>query len=134
MKAPENVQVIEGDLASFWLEEPRLLCAIAKGTVRNRESQQASFDLIRTITKGNKVCLLTEISKAGIQDPGAREVSSREIAELFFAMATLSTHVYGKLITETFIQLQGEPIPIRHFTSESQARIWLTEVLKEQGY
>jgi len=129
MKIPPNVDVFEGELAVFWFDEEGFLCAVAKNTPRTLEMQKENFDFIRKITSNNKVCLLAENSNGSPQDKETRAFSTKEMPNIFKAMAVLSASVFGQTMSKSFVAAEKPPIPIQHFADEKEARGWLRQYL-----
>ncbi len=129
MTVPENVNIYEGELATFWLEENGILCAIGKSTTRSLEKQKANFEYIKQITNDKKVCLLTDASSSGPQDTITRAYTAAEMPNRFKAMAVIANSVTGKYIVNLFLTLKSQPVPIKMFTNEQEARKWLKNYL-----
>ena len=131
MISPENTRVYEGELARFWFEEDGILCANAKSVSRTLENQKANYDFIRQITGGQPVCLLADNTSSYTQDDVIRAYSAQEIPKLFKAMAVISRTTIGRAAAHLFTYFQGQPIPIRTFENEGEAREWLMQYLHE---
>ena len=128
MKAPSDAVVFEGDLATFWFEED-LLCAHAKSCGRTLEKQKENYDLVRRISGNKKVCLLTDVTSVSPQDKETRDYMAAELPNVFKAMAVVSSSVWGKFVTNLFLALKQQPIPIKFFSSEAEAREWIKQYL-----
>ncbi len=131
MQAPDNVKIYEGELADFWFDDFGILCAVSKKVPRTIEKQKANYALIREITGNKRVCLLADNTVTYIQDDKTREFSAREMPELFKAMAVISHTVMGKAAAHLFQYFHGQPIPIRSFDNETEAKEWLKQYLNE---
>ena len=129
MKPPANAQTFEGELATFWFDENGILCALAKNTPRSVELQKENYAFIRRITHNKKVCLLSDTSSAAQQDKATRDYAAREMPNVFTAMAVISDSVIGQFATNIFITLKNQPIPIKFFTNEADAKQWLKKYL-----
>src|SRR6185295_7637637 len=132
MQAPDNVKIYEGELASFWFDEFGILCAVSKKVTRTIEKQKANYALIREITGNKRVCLLADNTVTYIQDEKTREYSATEMPELFKAMAVISNTIMGKAAAHLFQYFHGQPVPIKSFDQEKEAREWLKQYLNEQ--
>jgi len=132
MQAPDNVKIYEGELASFWFDEFGILCAVSKKVTRTIEKQKANYALIREITGNKRVCLLADNTVTYIQDEKTREYSATEMPELFKAMAVISNTIMGKAAAHLFLYFHGQPVPIKSFDQEKEAREWLKQYLNEQ--
>ena len=131
MQPPDNVKIYEGELANFWFDDFGILCAVSKKVTRTIEKQKANYAFIREITGNRRVCLLADNTVTYIQDDKTREFSAMEMPELFKAMAVISNTVMGKAAVHLFQYFHGQPIPIRSFDNEIEAREWLKQYLNE---
>ena len=131
MQPPDNVKIYEGELANFWFDEFGILCAVSKKVTRTLEKQKASYALVREITGNKRVCLLADNTVTYIQDEKTREYSATEMPELFKAMAVISNTVMGKAAAHLFQYFHGQPIPIKSFDNEKDAREWLKQYLND---
>jgi hypothetical protein len=131
MIPPENVTIYEGELASFWFDEDGILCANSKSVPRTLEKQKANYALVRQITGNKPVCLLADNTFTYTQDDTTREYSAQEMPKLFKAMAVISRTTIGRAAAHLFTYFQGQPIPIRGFENEKDAKEWLMQYLRE---
>lgn len=131
MTPPENATVYEGKLASFWLNDLGILCAVSKPVPRTPENQKADYDFIREITGNKRVCLLADNSNSYTQDKITRQYSAEEMPKLFRAMAVISRTTIGKAAAHLFTYFQGQPIPIMTFDDEKEAKEWLMQYVHE---
>lgn len=129
MTIPNNAEIFEGELATFWFDENGILCARAKNTQRSLETQKRNYDFIRQITGNKKVCLLSDTTSSQPQDKQTRDYMAAELPNVFKAMAIVSGSETGKLITNIFLTLQQQPIPIQMFPTEKEAKEWLKQYL-----
>ncbi|MES2763901.1 MAG: STAS/SEC14 domain-containing protein [Bacteroidota bacterium] len=129
MKPPVNTQVTEGELASFWFDENGILYALSKSTPRTLEKQKENYALIRRITKNKKVCLLSDTTTASQQDEVTTTYMIKEIPNLFIAMAIISDSALGRFTVNHFLTTNHQPIPIKYFTNEKEAKEWLKKYL-----
>ncbi|MES2763725.1 MAG: STAS/SEC14 domain-containing protein [Bacteroidota bacterium] len=129
MKLMDNATVFEGELAFFWFDESGILCAISKDTPRTLEKQQKNYVFVKQITGNKKVCLLSDTTRSALQDKTTRNYMAEELPHMFTAMAVVSDSVLGKYITNLFLNLKQQPIPIKFFSSEQEAKKWLKNYL-----
>jgi hypothetical protein len=127
MTHPENSQIYEGELATFWFDENGILCAVSKKISRTMENQKANYALVREITGGKRVCLLADNTETYTQDEITRQYSAQEMPKLFKAMAVISHTVIGRAATHLFLYFHGQPIPIESFDNVEKAKEWLMQ-------
>ena len=124
MLLPTDKTVHQDEIAFYWIED-ELLCTISKSSERTVDNIKRSFQLIEQLTRGKKICILSDISAAGYHSELVRSVTADLSARQFKAMAMVSDSSYGKLVGNTFISLSGLTIPARLFAYENEARKWL---------
>ena len=125
MKPPLDTKIYHDDIAVYWLENEILLCSICKPTTLTIELLKKSYSLIDEITNGRKVCLLTDTSLAGSSSANTREYSINASANCFKAMAMISKASYSSLLVNTFMTFSTQLVPMKIFTNEEEARIWI---------
>jgi hypothetical protein len=131
IKLPESgsTKIFEGELATLWFDENGILCALAKSVPRTLEKQKENYTFIRQITGNKKVCLLSDTTSSRPQDKETRDYMARELPNVFKAMAVISESVTGIFITNVFLTLKRQPIPIKIFSDEKKAKEWLKQYL-----
>ena len=122
-------KLYESDLAVFWFEESGILCARTKDVIRTLDKQKRTYELIKQISDNKKVCLLSDTSSSQKVDEEIREYMASEMPKIFTAMAVLSETTIGKVPAIIFLNMNGQPIPIKMFTEETEAREWLKQYL-----
>jgi len=128
MNPPANTEVYEGEIATFWFEDG-ILYAKSKNVPRTLEVQKRTYDLIRKISNGKKVCMLADASNSQPQDKQTREYIAQEMPKIFKAMAVLSESATGKVITSIFRGLKKDPVAVEMFPDEHSAKEWLKQYL-----
>jgi hypothetical protein len=129
MKPPANTELFEGELATFWIDEHGILCAISKSASRSLEKQKKNYEFIRQITGDKKICLLSDTTTSSPQDKETRDYTATQLPLLFNAMAIVSDSIVGRFTTNVFLALKQQPIPIKFFSNEEDARKWLLQYL-----
>jgi beta-glucosidase/6-phospho-beta-glucosidase/beta-galactosidase len=128
MNPSPHSKIYEGELATFWFNDG-ILYALSKKGNRTLEAQKKNYELIREISKGEKVCMLADASNSSPHDKETREYIEKEMPKLFKAMAVVSSSAVGETITKIFRNLKQDPIPIAIFPDETQAKEWLQQFL-----
>ncbi len=129
LRPPAHVTTYEGELATFWFDESGILCAIGKQTTRTLDMQKNNYDFIRQISGGKKVCLLSDATSSDPHDKETRDYMAREMPNVFIAMAVVADSAVGRFVFNTFIRLKRQPVPMRFFPNEKEARAWLKQYL-----
>jgi hypothetical protein len=129
LKIPGNTQIYEGQLATFWLDGDGILYAKSKKSPRTLENQKETYELIRKISGYKKVCMLSEATNSSAMDKETRDYISIEMPNTFKAMAVTSNSSLGTFISNIFLGLKHQPIPIKMFSIETEAKKWLMQYL-----
>lgn len=129
MIIPDNTQVFEAELGTFWFDEHGILCAQAKNTARTLEKQKETYAYIKKITNNTKVCLLSDTTNTSSQDKEVRDYVAIEMPHIFHAMAVISSSKLGHFVTVIFLALKQQPIPIKFFHNEKDAKDWLKQFI-----
>lgn len=124
-KPSKETPLYESELATFWLDESGILCAIAKDTDRTLQKQMDTYALIRKISNNQKVCMLSEASSSRIADKETMDYMTHEMPKIFKAMAVLSETSTGKALTTIALNLHQDPVPVMLFDNEEEAKEWL---------
>lgn len=125
MHIPENVKRIEHPMATFWFDDKGILFSVTKPTKLNIEIMEEYMTFIKSIVKDQKVCILTDISKASPMDKQTRDYTAVQLQHISKAMAIISSTPLGKTLGRIFLQLDGQPYPARMFSNEKEAKEWL---------
>ncbi len=125
MEAPKDVKLFEGELATFWFDESGILCANSKIIERTMENQKRNYDFIREICANKKVCILTDTTTSSPLEKEVRNYVANEIKTVFNAMAIISHSALGKMISNSFLMLHTPAIPVKFFSDEKEAKVWL---------
>jgi hypothetical protein len=129
MKIPENTHIHEGQLAAFWFDKDGILYAKSKKSPRTLENQKETYELIKKISGNKKVCMLSEATNSAAMDKETRDYISKEMPNTFKAMAVTSYSSLGIFIFNIFLGIKHQPIPIKMFATEKEAKEWLMQYL-----
>lgn len=128
MILPTDRQIFEGEIASYWIEDG-ILVSVSKSPRRTVENIKGNIALVREITKNRKVPLLIYLSNSPIPDKQTRKFATEQLPQVYTAMAMVSKAALAKLIMNVLFKLKPPPIPMRNFTSDTEARDWLKQYL-----
>ena len=127
MRIPENTEIHQGELATYWFDESGILWAIIKPLAPTLEKVKANYELIRRISNHQKVRLLSDSSSSKILDDETGAFIAIEMPRVFKAIAVISATTMGKVNTVIFKNLYNETVPISIFSEETEAKAWLIE-------
>lgn len=125
MKRHSDSEIFHDEQAEYWMEGDDLLCSICKPNVRTLEATKSSFELMEKITGGKKVYLLSDISAAGQGSHEVRNFSISAAPKRFKAMALVTSSSFGSLLGNMFLSLSKQPMPMKLFRNEKEAREWI---------
>jgi hypothetical protein len=83
--------------------------------------------VVRTITGNKKVPLLIYLSDSPVPDKATRNFSTAQLPNVYTAMAMVSKPGLSKLIMNILFGLKKPPIPMKAFTDDKKARVWLLQ-------
>ena len=83
--------------------------------------------LVKLITQNKKMPLLIYLTNSPVPDKATRKLSTEKLPEIYTAMAMISKPGLASLIMGILFKFNPPPIPMKQFTEETQARIWLQQ-------
>ncbi len=128
LEIPKDRQVVEGDIAAYWLEDG-ILVSLSKSTLRTVENITANAALVKRITNNQPVPLLIYLSNSPVPDKATRKLSTEVLPNIYKAMAMVSEPGLAQLIMNILFRFQKPPIPMRNFTEVAEAKEWLKQYL-----
>lgn len=128
LKPSTQTKTFESDLAVFWIEDG-ILHALAKNTPRSLEKQKETYALLKNLIGDKKICLLSDTTRGAPHDKVTRDYTAAEMPNLFIAIAVVSGSPLGNVITNTFLAIKKQPIPLKLFANEKDAKKWLKQYL-----
>ncbi len=130
MIQPLNAKIHETALCTIWIDENGILCANSKLADRTIENYKQFFSLIKQISKPNqKFCLAVDVQFSQSLGHDVRDYIAVEMPKLIKAQAVISSHNLEASQTTIFLKLSMSGLPVKLFTSESEAKEWLKEFL-----
>jgi hypothetical protein len=129
MKPPENIPLVKGKIADYWLSDDGILYSYSRSIRRTVENISGNIVLVKQITGNQKVPLLIYLSSSPVPDKATRKFSSEQLPSVYTAMAMVSKPGLARFIMNILFQLKVPPIPMKSFTDENQAKEWLKQFL-----
>ena len=128
MTIPENKEIFEGTIATYWFDDG-ILVSLSKNLQRTVENIKGNVAFVKRITHNQKVPLLIYLTKSPVPDKETRIYSTTQLPEIYTAMAMVSKPGLSKFIMNILFAWRQPPIPMKSFTSDQQAREWLKQFL-----
>lgn len=130
MKIPENIEIIDTTLSTLWLDENGILYSIAKkGVPITKEGLQSVYSIMKNITHGNKVCILTDMTNVTPEDKATRDFAASQMIAFTKALALVAKSYMSRMIANVFLNFNNPPYPVKIFTDEDKAKEWLKQYL-----
>jgi hypothetical protein len=129
MNPPNNIQLIEGEIADYYYDNTGILYSYSKSTLRTVENISGNIALVKQITGNKKVPLLIYLTNSPVPDKETRRFSTEQLPQVYTAMAMVSKPGLSTLIMSMLFKLKKPPIPMRSFTNDVEAKEWLQQYL-----
>ncbi|MEY2792694.1 MAG: hypothetical protein RJA76_686 [Bacteroidota bacterium] len=128
---PKNIRknLIKGEIADYIFEDRKLLISYSKQIQRTVKNITENVNLVKSITQNTPVPLLIFLKPSPMPDKQTRELSKQKLPEIYTAMAMVAEGNLGSLIMNILFKLQKPPIPMKTFSKEEKARIWLKQFM-----
>ncbi len=119
------MELIQGDIADYRLDESGILYSYSKSILRTVPLIQANVELVKSITGNKPVPLLIFLKNSPMPDKATRDYSKSALPEIYSAMAMVSKPGLASFIMRLLFTFQKPPIPMKSFTDEASAKMWL---------
>lgn len=129
MNTPENRTLIKGEIADYYLSEEGILYSYSKPPKRTVKNISENIALVKQITGGKKVPLLIYLSSSPVPDKETRKFSTEQLPHVYAAMAMVSKGGLAQLIMNILFKFKPPPIPMKSFTDDKEAKVWLQQFL-----
>jgi len=129
MISPDNLELIEGEIADYWLSPTGILYSYSKNPKRTVQNISDNIELVKKITGNKKVPLLIYLSNSPVPDKETRKFSAEQLPNVYTAMAMVSKPGLAKFIMNILFNLKSPPIPMKSFSDEKEAIEWLKQYL-----
>lgn len=129
MKLPEGKEVFECSLATIWFNDDGILCCLAKDIPNNLTKTKEVVELVDTVTKKEKVCILVDATLVHPFDKATRNYALFQLTRSYKAMAFVSNSMVGSMVVNIFLSVQSPSAPVQSFAKEEEALKWLKTFL-----
>jgi len=128
MTKPNDRQVFEGEIATYWFDDG-ILVSLSKNPKRSVENITANVELVKRITDNEWVPLLIYLTNSPVPNKETRRFSTEQLPVIYSAMAMASKPGISKLIMKLLFAVKPPPIPMKSFTGGKDAKNWLKQYL-----
>jgi hypothetical protein len=129
MNLPIPKDLIQGEIADYYLDSDGILFSYSKNPVRTVQNISANIALVKQITGNKIVPLLIYLSNSPIPDRETQKFSTEQLPHVYKAMAMVSKPGLSKFIMNILFKFKKPPIPMKSFTDDREAREWLKQYL-----
>jgi hypothetical protein len=119
------MQLIEGEIANYRLDESGILYSYSKSVLRTVPLMERNKELVKSIAGDKPVPLLIFLKNSPMPDKTTRDYSKSILPEIYSAMAMVSKPGLSSLIMKLLFAFQKPPIPMKSFSDEETAKAWL---------
>lgn len=131
MITPENIELIKGEIADYYLDETGILFSYSKSIKRTVQLISNNVELVKKITNGKKVPLLIYLTNSPVPDKETRKFSTEQLPIVYTAMAMISTGGLSQLIMNILFRFKPPPIPMKSFSDDKEAYEWLKQFVEK---
>lgn len=121
-------ELIKGEIADYYFDR-EILYAYSKSILRTVELIDRNVALVKSITNNQVVPLLIYLVDSPIPDKATRRFSTQKLPEIYSAMAMVAQSGLSLFIMNLLFKMKKTPIPMKSFTDDKEAKIWLTQFL-----
>jgi hypothetical protein len=129
MQSPNNIPLIKGEIADYWLSPAGILYSYSKNPKRTIKNITENIALVKQVTGGKKVPLLIYLSNSPVPDKSTRLFAAAQLPQVYTAMAMVSKGGLAKFIMNILFRFKPPPIPMKSFSSDNEAEEWLKQYL-----
>ena len=126
---PNNAEVFEGEIATYWFDNYGILISVSKNSKRTVQNITDNVDFVKKITGNKTVPVLIYLSKSPVPDKETRRFASEQLPKIYAAMAMVSNDKLGKFIMNILFKFKRPPIPMKNFDNDKEAKQWLKQFL-----
>lgn len=123
----DKTELIKGEIADYRYGSDGILYSYSKSTLRTVKTISDNIALVKRITGNKIVPLLIYLSDSPVPDKETRRFSTKQLPNVYKAMAMVSKPGLSKLMMNILFRLKTPPIPMKSFTNDHEAREWLKQ-------
>ena len=126
MTIPNDREIYEGEIATYWFDEG-MLVSLSKSPKRTVANISGNVALVKSIANNKRVPLLIYLSSSPVPDKETRRFATEQLPLIYSAMAMVSKPGLAKFIMNILFMLKPPPIPMKSFTNDEAAKKWLRQ-------
>ena len=129
LKSEAKLPLIKGNIADYYLSDEGILFSYSKPILRTVELIAENVQLVKKITNNKQVPLLIYLTPSPMPDKATRKFSTEQLSTIYSAMAMVSKPGLSQFIMKLLFALKPPPIPMKSFTNDKEALIWLRKFI-----
>jgi hypothetical protein len=127
---PTDRQTWESEIATYWFDDNGILISLSRSVLRTVENISSNVTLVKSITNNKPVPLLIYLANSPVPDKQTRKYSTEQLPLIYSAMAMVCKPGLSKFIMNILFGLKPPPIPMKTFTDDNEAKVWLKHFVK----
>jgi len=127
IKAPDNIQLIKGEIADYWYAPDGILYSYSKNPKRTIKNISENISLVKSITNNKIIPLLIYLSNSSVPDRATRKFAAEQLPNVYSAMAMVSKPGLSTFIMNILFSIKPAGIPMKSFTDDKKAKEWLAQ-------
>jgi hypothetical protein len=127
MEPPGSAEVIETPTSRYWFDEGILYVVGKKAPALPLAEQKKLTEAFKKKLDGKKICGVMDVSNSSPTSKEAREYNSKEIPEMFKAIAFIARNPVGRMIANVYLGFKPFSFPSKVFSNEEDARKWIRQ-------
>lgn len=124
-----HTPLTKGEIADYYYSPEGILYSYSKNPRRTVKNISENIALVKHITRGKKVPLLIYLCDSPVPDKETRRFSTEQLPNVYTAMAMVSKPGLAQLIMNILFRFKPPAIPMKSFTDEAEALVWLKQHL-----
>jgi hypothetical protein len=133
IQVPRGASTIDTPSSTIWLSEEGILYSVGKnvgGGTRSTDEIRNEMDLLRSKLGDRKYCIIIESNARSTSPPkDQRDLIASELNSITKAMAIVSGSPLSRMVANLFFSFKPPSYPMKIFSSESDAKRWITQYL-----
>jgi len=127
---PSSAKSIDTPIIKVGFDDVGILYIIYKeAPVRTLEEAMLVMQEIKELVGNKKVCIAADVTYVAESCRDIRNYMAEEIPTIAKAIAVVSDSAVGKMMANLFFSLRPQPFPVKIFTDQAAAKMWLMKYL-----
>jgi hypothetical protein len=126
MNIPQDKEIIDAPLTTFWFDDEGILHGIAKSKPRSLTALEENTQFVKRFLKGRRAAVIMNVTNSSpYDDERGREYFKKQIPFLYKAIGIVATSDLGKMIAAMISIMAPLDVHTRIFNSREDAIEWI---------